>query len=213
MDQTENTKHVFNSCASEYQDRFMNVDLYADTLGVFCDSMKIESARILEIACGPGNITKYLLEKRPDFKIFGIDLAENMITLAKTNNPQAKFEVMDCRQINMLNEKYDGIMCGFCLPYISKPETFKLIKDSAQLLKENGVLYLSTMEDDYEKSGLKKSSSGKYETYQYFHEAAYLKQALEENGFRINTLKRQDYPVTNGAKVVDLILIAQKKCP
>jgi hypothetical protein len=40
-------------------------------------------------------------------------------------------------------------MCGFGLPYLSKEETENLISGSFALLKPEGVLYVSTMEDDY----------------------------------------------------------------
>ncbi len=47
---------------------FMNLDLYNDSYDTFCDQVKIKNATILEIGCGPENITKYLLKKRLDFK-------------------------------------------------------------------------------------------------------------------------------------------------
>src|SRR5690606_4608879 len=98
---------------------------------------------------GPGNITRYLLAKRPDFTIDAIDIAPNMIELAKQNNPTANFEVMDCRGIAGISKKYDGIICGFCMPYLSKSDCGQLIADSANLLKDNGILYFSTIEGNY----------------------------------------------------------------
>jgi 23S rRNA G2069 N7-methylase RlmK/C1962 C5-methylase RlmI len=46
-------------------------------------------------------------------------------------------------------------MCGFCLPYLSKEEAVKLIRDAAAILNPDGVFYISTMEDDYSKSDFK----------------------------------------------------------
>src|SRR5690606_3808601 len=100
----------------------------------------------LEIGCGPGNITKYLLSKKPDFDILGIDIAPNMVELAKQNNPTAHFALMDCRQINQLDTKFDGIIGGFCLPYLTRVESEKLISDASDLLNDNGLIYLSFVE-------------------------------------------------------------------
>jgi len=50
-----------------------------DTYDFICNSIDKPNAKLLEIGCGPGNITKYLIAKRPDFDIFGIDIAPNMI--------------------------------------------------------------------------------------------------------------------------------------
>ncbi|MBC7864483.1 MAG: class I SAM-dependent methyltransferase, partial [Bacteroidia bacterium] len=62
MDKTKIAVTIFNKNANGYQNKFMDVNLYADTFDLFCNSIKNENAEILEIACGPGNITKYLLK-------------------------------------------------------------------------------------------------------------------------------------------------------
>ncbi len=209
MDKINTAEEIFNKYAAVYQDKYMDVGLYHDSFDLFCSSIATENADILEIACGPGNITRYLLNKRPDFKILGTDIALNMVELAKINIPEAEFQVMDCRNIGLLNKKYDGIMCGFCLPYLSKEASIQLIQDASMLLKPDGVIYLSTMEDDYNKSGIQTNSGGD-QIYMYFHEGIYLSQALEDNGFKIMALKRQPYPSPEAATATDLWIIARK---
>jgi len=75
-----------------------------------------------------------------------------MLALAKKNNPTAEFQLLDSREILKLNKTYDAIMCGFCLPYLTKEEAIQLMEDAAKILNANGVIYISTMEDDYSKS-------------------------------------------------------------
>ncbi len=208
MNQTKIAVDIFNKLATGYQDKFMDVSLYHDSLDVFCNSIKKENPEILELACGPGNITKYLLEKRPYFKILGTDLAPNMIELARINNPTAEFELMDCRAITSINKKFDGIMFGFGMPYLSKEEAIQFIKDASQKLNKNGILYISTIEDENSKSGFKTGSTGDT-MYQNFHQADYLSAALEENEFKIIHLERIDY-FYNNEKTIDLIIIASK---
>jgi trans-aconitate methyltransferase len=188
----------------------MDVSLYQDTLDVFCKSINKQNAEVLELACGPGNITKYLLSKRPDFKILATDLAPKMLALAEANNPTAKFILMDCRDIDTLDKKYDAVMCGFCLPYLCKEEALKLIHDAAKLLNPGGVLYVSTMEDDYAKSNWKYSSSGEHKIFTHYHQADYVSAAMIENGFNLIDLQRKEYLGHNGIPTVDLILIAGK---
>lgn len=208
MDRSKNAIALFDKLAKLYESKYMNVDLYREGLDLFCGQIPKKNPEILELACGPGNITKYLLQKRPDLKIFGTDLAPNMIALAKANNPEAEFGLMDCRNIKQLAKKYDGIMCGFALPYLSKEEAIQLIADTANLLHPKGILYLSTMSDDYSKSGIEAASTGD-KTFVYYHQADYLTKALEENGFKIILSKYQDYPLKKG--ITDLIIVAQKE--
>jgi 2-polyprenyl-3-methyl-5-hydroxy-6-metoxy-1,4-benzoquinol methylase len=211
MDKNTITKKTWNKYAKEYQDKFMDMDLYYDTYDLFCTLIEKKNAEVFEIACGPGNITRYLLTKRPDFNILGIDLASNMIDLAKINNPEADFQLMDCREIGKVDKKYDAIMCGFCLPYLSREESEKLISDVSGLLKLNGVLYLSTMEDDNDKSGFEGSSfGGEEKMYINYHQADYLTKALKKNGFEIINLQRKEYPEQNGTFTTDLIIMAKK---
>src|SRR5437016_8972835 len=109
MDTYKETFETWNKVASLYEDKFMYLDIYNETYDVFCNSISKDNPNILEIGCGPGNITKYLLSKREDFHIDGIDIAPNMIELAKKNNPTANFSVMDSRRINELDKFYDEI--------------------------------------------------------------------------------------------------------
>lgn len=211
MNNTKNTINLFNKFALTYQEKYMNVDAYAGLLKLFCDSILIENAAILELACGPGNITKYLLNLRPDFKLLGTDLAQNMLDLAKINNPTANFKLLDCREIHKVNQKYDGIVCGFCLPYLSKEAAIKLIDDGSNLLNKNGVFYVSTMEDSYAKSQFKgPSSGGDDKLFTNYHEADYLLEALEKSGLQILKLDRTSYPETDGTITTDLQILAKK---
>ncbi len=207
MDKTRMAVDAFDRRAELYQEKYMDVSLYHDTFDFFCDHVTRPNARILEIACGPGNITRYLLTKRPDFRILGIDLAPNMIELAKKNNPEAEFQLMDCRNIGRLGKTYDAILCGFALPYLTKEEAIQLIRDASGLLGPGGMVYISTMEDEYSRSRLMRSSSGEDEIFIHYHQADYLTRALEENGFTILDVQRKVYPGHDGTTTTDLVIV------
>ena len=81
----------------------MNLDIYNDTYDLFCDKIEKINPQVLEIGCGPGNITRYILSKRPDLKIYGIDIAPNMIKLAKENNPTANTKYIVNRALRSLD--------------------------------------------------------------------------------------------------------------
>lgn len=209
MDKTKIAVELFDEFAEKYQEKFMDFSLYNDCFDLFCSWVKPSPAKIIDLACGPGNITRYLLRKRPDFRILGTDLSENMLHLAKENNPQAEFQLLDLRKTHTLKKKFDGVMCGFGLPYLEKTDALKLIADVAELLSPGGIFFLSTMEDDYEKSSFKGSSSGgSRQMYLHYHEAGYLTEAMGNNGLEILHLERKFYPETESW---DLIIIANKK--
>jgi ubiquinone/menaquinone biosynthesis C-methylase UbiE len=210
MDKTANTIRIFDDCAQLYQEKCMELELYHDTLDLFCQKVEKQGAEVLDLACGPGNVTQYLLKKRPDLKVLGTDLSEKMLLLARNNNPAADFQLLDMRRITDLNKLFDGIVCGFGLPYLSRVECLQLIADSARILNPGGVLYLSTMEDDYSKSGYQGSSSGgSQQLYLFYHEADFLTQVLDANGFKILELVRKDFQQADGKISIDLVILAR----
>ena len=209
MDRYKETFDTWNKIASLYQDKFMGLDLYNSTYDFICNSVKKVNAKILEIGCGPGNITKYLLSKRPDFDILGIDIAPNMVELAKINNPTAAFSVMDIRRIDKLKSKFDAIACGFVLPYLSATDCKNLISNSYNLLEEDGIIYLSFVEGDPEKSGFQTGSSGD-RSYFYFHKLENLETHLIENGFREIAITKLEYKRSESQKEQHTIITAKK---
>ena len=204
------TFETWNKVASLYQDKFMDLDLYNDTYDFICNALIKPNSKILEIGCGPGNITKYILSNRPDFDIFGIDIAPNMIELARRNNPNASFSIMDSRKISKLETKYDGIIAGFCLPYLSQKEAVNLIFDAKNLLNDNGLLYLSFVEGDPTKSDFQVGSSGD-RTYFYYHILDELKTQLMNHLFEDLTTVKVEFKKSETEIDIHTILTAKKK--
>lgn len=202
----DNAIHIFNTHASFYAEKYMDVSQYHTALDIFCDNIKKQHASVLELACGPGNVTKYLLCKRPDINILATDLAPNMLQIAKETNPSIQTQLLDCRELLSLNRTFDAVVCAFATPYLSKEETIQLIKDVAFVLHRGGTCYISTMEDDYSKSGWQTSSKAD-KVYMYYHESGYLIKAMEENGLRL--LYQTTIPAPMNGDT-DLLLIATK---
>ena len=209
MDKYSETLKTWNKVAKLYEDKFMDFDLYNDTYDKFCERLSKKKSKILEIGCGPGNITKYLLAKRPDFKILGTDISPNMIELAKINCPNAKFEVIDSRKIENIKNKFDAIVCGFCLPYLSELDIEKFIIDCKNLLNENGIIYLSFVEGERDKSGYIKGSSGD-RIYFYYHNLENLTNQLKLNNFEKQNLIRKCYEKNDKTEEIHTIIIAEK---
>ena len=209
MDRYKETFDTWNNIASLYQNKFMELDLYNDTYDFICNFIDKPKAQVLEIGCGPGNITKYLLSKRPDFDIFGIDIAPNMVKLAQQNNPTAHFSVMDCRQMNSLNTTFDVIIGGFCLPYLSHIESKELISTSYNLLNENGLIYLSFVEGEPDKSEYKVGSGGR--VYFNYHKLSDIQTQLKELKFEEQKTFKVKYKISETEFEIHTILTAKKK--
>ena len=211
MDHSKRAIAAFDQFALSYQEKYMDVSLYQNSLEYFCNKIFTDKASILELACGPGNVTKYLIETRPDFQVLATDMSLNMLNLAAKNVHEAKFQQLDCRKIDSLKNKYHGVMVSFCLPYLTIEETSQLIANSSELLLMGGLLYLSTMEDEYQNSGYKKGSSKEAEPIMmHYYLEKDLVSLLEKNQFELTFIDRKQYIDQSNSLVTDLIMIAKK---
>ena len=206
----QETFKTWNRIAQQYEDSFMDFELYNDTYEVFCETIPRKNANLLEIGCGPGNITKYLTTRNPSFRIHAIDVSEKMIALAKKNNPNTDFQVMDCRNINALKKTFDAVICGFTIPYVSKSDCSKLFYDCGNLLEENGIFYVSFVVGLYEDSGYITGSSDN-RVYFYYHDLDHIKNELENNSFETINVLDAEYKKSDGTMEVHTIIIARKK--
>jgi ubiquinone/menaquinone biosynthesis C-methylase UbiE len=209
MDKYQETFSTWNKVADLYQEKFMNLDIYNSTYDYFCDQIIEQNPKILEVGTGPGNITQYLLQKRPDFHIAGIDVSENMVALAQENNPKANFKVMDARDIDTLNSVFDGIVCGFCLPYLSSSDCKKFIEDCHHLLLDDGLLYISFVEGEEDKSGYQSNSKGD-RIYFYYHLLESIADSLRILYFKVLRVFHINYPKGDGTNEIHTIIVARK---
>jgi trans-aconitate methyltransferase len=208
MDKYKETFETWNKVASIYEEKFMDLDLYNETYDFVCNSLP-QHAKILELGCGPGNITKYLLTTRPDLDILGTDIAPNMIELARKNNQTAHFRIMDSRNINKLQTKFDAIICGFIIPYLSPLDYKKLMAHAFQLLNDQGLIYISFVEGNPEESGFQTGSTGD-RSYFYYYSLNEIKKLLPNQGFEEITVFEVDYKKSATEKDIHTVLIARK---
>jgi ubiquinone/menaquinone biosynthesis C-methylase UbiE len=201
----------FNDFASIYAEKFMDIGSYRLHFDRFFDLIKKDQPCILELACGPGNVTRYIKQRFPQSDLIAIDLAPQMIEIARKQVDGVDFRLMDLRELRKINRQFDSIICSFGLPFLSKSDAEKLISDCSEKLVKDGVLYISTMEGDESKAGFETTSfSGDSEIYFNYHRKEELEKALTNNGFELEYSIRQDYREPDGVIAIDLILIAKK---
>jgi predicted TPR repeat methyltransferase len=211
MDKYEETFNTWDKAANSYEEKFMSFGLYNDTYQFFIENISSTHPSVLEIGCGPGNIAKYLLNVKPNLRLSAIDASLNMIRLASSNNPSARCMVLDCRRIHELPEKYNGIIGGFVIPYLSPEDVLKLIKDCSDLLTNDGVLYLSFVEGDETRSGFQTGSSGG-RVYFYYHNISFIEKAFNESGLTMIRVFRKEYRLNELPETHTVLLAKKTNC-
>jgi SAM-dependent methyltransferase len=209
MDHCAISASTFHKGAELYRDKFMDLTLYDDSYREFCELLRRGRARVLDAACGPGNVSRYLMSHRPELDLLGIDLAPRMVELAREAVPSAHFAVHDCRHLADLQLRFDGIICAFGLPYLSGEEATAFIRAAGEALEPGGVLYLSTMLGKSEDSGFEHCSTGD-QVYINYHGEDEVLCSLQKCGFTLLKQSRLPSPSAASKRTTDLIVIAKK---
>ncbi len=208
MDRTDISVDSFNRFAKDYEDTFMDYGPYLQTYEALSQRLKPHHTRLLDIACGPGNISHYLSQKRPELKITGVDLSEQMLNLARQNIPNGSFHRLDTREIASLAGPFDVIVCGFGLPYLSRPEVENFFLHIRPLLSPQGLIYLSAMAGDESQSGWKTTrAGGRY--YVHYHSEAFLRAQLLKQGFILKEILKKPFEHGDLPTAIDLFLFAE----
>lgn len=209
MDHSLKASEIFGKYALEYEQKYMDVSQYSMDIDLFCSNIIAESPDILDIACGPGNIIHYIQSKHLNYNILGLDLSDKMIQIAIRNNPKSQFLVLDARNINVINQKFDGVICSFLLPYLDENETHNLLSNIYNHLNINGILYLTAIIGSYSNSGLQINSKGD-EVYMYFYTEAQIIQILIQ--FRFEIIRSRIITTINSKNISEneLIIVAKK---
>ncbi len=209
-DQYKNTIRTWKRVAKMYEEKFMDMDIYNDTYSLFCSELSKPNASILEVGCGPGNITRQLRSQLPEATILATDVASEMIEVAQNNVKNVQFEVLDARDINSLTEKFDAIISGFCVLYLDKSDLSTFIQNSAALLNDQGIIYLSFIEGNYSDSEVQKRSNGDSMKVHYYQELD-LFNFFEDHSIKPIQTIRVAYPLADGSEQIHLILLGRKK--
>ena len=98
------------------------------------------NSSILDVACGNGSLLKLLNSKNP-IKGFGIDISEQMIKNAATNNSDMEFYVAGCEAIPFPDNSIDIITV--CAAYHHFPDVVAFSKEAHRVLKPDGRLYIA----------------------------------------------------------------------
>jgi ubiquinone/menaquinone biosynthesis C-methylase UbiE len=214
LDKYETTIDTFSRLAAQYQDKYLDNEVYRETYVDLCDLIRLDQNSLLDIGCGPGSVSLFVATEFPRMRVTGFDPAPKMVELARKNLPAGKFFTLDARSIhadneNFKRESFDIITCGFCIPYLSAADVEELLTQCAGLIRENGLFYLSFMESDNQGARMMKNDRGD-EVFIHNHDAEVVKSQLSKNGFSLIYENRKRLDPDNEQADTDLFLIARK---
>ena len=100
-----------------------------------------QGAKILDVGCGNGNISRHL--GRLGFDVHGIDISTEAIEYAKKRNslPNVKFEVKPAEQVVAEGQRYNAVVCSEILEHLHRPND--LVAVLRETLDGEGLLIVT----------------------------------------------------------------------
>jgi ubiquinone/menaquinone biosynthesis C-methylase UbiE len=121
--------------------------MLSEHLGILPISTEpVPAARILDIACGPGEWALEMAGRFPDSRITGIDISERMIAYARyradeQNLSTVEFMVMDARRpLTFPDASFDLVNARFIVGFMSTAIWPQLLRECSRLLRPGGIL-------------------------------------------------------------------------
>jgi trans-aconitate 2-methyltransferase len=121
-------------------DRYLT---YADERGrPFVDLLArvdaADPATVVDLGCGPGNLTAQLVERWPGARVVGLDSSAEMIEKARATTPAAEFRVADLRDWATGADQVDVLVSNATLQWV--PGHLELLPDLVARVNPGGWL-------------------------------------------------------------------------
>ncbi len=185
MDKTKITSKTYDVIARKFDKTYCKNIYFKKELDIFIKSLK-KGSKILDAGCGTGHVAKYL--SNLGFKVVGIDLSKEMISIAKKKTKKATFKIMDLRDLKFKKHSFDAIITLFALIHINKKECILTLKNIHSLLKPGGFLFIGLIEgdgDEFVKEPLNKSKK----IYFNYYNKSWITKELTKFNFKIIKIK------------------------
>lgn len=140
MDKKKQTIQTYNKSARRLAAKFDSQDARVHDLEEVFRLVSKDNPKVLEIGCGNGRDAKEILKYTNDY--LGIDVSEEMIGLAQSNNPQGKFKVADAERYEY-PKRLDIVFAFASLIHSDERHVERILCNLFMVMNSGGIVRLS----------------------------------------------------------------------
>lgn len=101
-----------------------------------------QTLRILDFGCGDGNSSVYLRKHFPKAIIFGVDVSEESVNIAKSKNiSNCNFSSFNGEKLSFKDEDFDVVFTSMVFHHIEHKLHNGVLKEICRVLKKGGRFY------------------------------------------------------------------------
>jgi SAM-dependent methyltransferase len=194
------TKRSYNRWAEQYTNRYFDQEIMKNILNDFLTLLPYHPT-VLDLGCGPGQDAHYLIEH--DCDVTGIDIAEEMIRIARRKVPLGHFHIQDITKLDLPDNRFDGIWACASLLHIPKKRLPTVLRKLYKLLKSPGIIYVGMQYGNGEELRKEKKGDITIERHFTYVDQKKLEQLLLRAGFELIQIEEATGEDLKGKKWVN----------
>jgi len=175
-------KDYYNATASDTAENWYSNDMMLPFLKRFVGLFDT-IPRILDAGCGTGCESMRLATLGAD--VVGIDISEESIKIAKTKNPNCRFELMNLAQLDNSMGVFDGVVSLGVIVHIENSDLQTIFENFIKAIKLGGFLLIAFVNGNgfCERRSYLEVNGEKYNRTFYLHQSERVIEVAQKAGF------------------------------
>lgn len=193
---TRVTKQLFSRWAAYYDSRLFRLyfeRLYTRILEILTRhnrAMVVPGAKLLDIACGSGEIIFRLAQQFPQTQFYGIDITTAMVEVARRKNhrlPNVAIQEGDADHLPFPDQVFDILLCSEAFHHFPNPAV--VLREMHRVLVVGGLLFV--VDPGFPSRFMTRITemiSRTFEINHHVYAQGELQQLLEQHGFVVQSV-------------------------
>jgi ubiquinone/menaquinone biosynthesis C-methylase UbiE len=182
MNNADELRKTYNTIAVDYTKNHLD-DTWDDD---YCESfinLLVKGSEVLDLGCGPGTDSKTLIQH--GLAVTGIDLSDELIRIARENNPQGEFLQGNMLDLPFDDEKFDGLFAKASLLHLKQVNVPKALQEIVRVVKPGAIVHIAIKGGDGERIVKEDKFGYEFERFFCFWDSGEFAALLEEAGLTI----------------------------
>ncbi|MBC9727799.1 class I SAM-dependent methyltransferase [Streptomyces sp. TRM68367] len=147
------TRTFYDSFAETYADLFRDIfagrELDRAVLTGFAGLVGADGGQVADLGCGPGRVTAFL--DSLGLSVFGVDLSESMLAIARRENPGLRFEQGSMLELDLPDGALAGVLSWYSIIHTPEERLPELFAEFRRVLAPGGHLLVAFQVGDQPK--------------------------------------------------------------
>ncbi|MER6712065.1 methyltransferase domain-containing protein [Streptomyces sp. NPDC006129] len=143
------TRTFYDTVAEDYAEHFRDVGvgtaLDRGLLAGFAELVGV-GGEVADLGCGPGRVTAYLAAQ--GLSVFGLDLSESMLAIARRENPGLRFVKGSMLELDLPDGSLDGVVSWYSTIHTPLDRLPDVFAEFGRVLRPGGHLLVAFQAGD-----------------------------------------------------------------